>query len=421
MKRYITVNWFHCIKKKWSFVHKTFLDRVQEVDCMQIYTDRILNTKKSFIREILKVTQDPEIISFAGGLPNPISFPKEELRESMNRVITEHGDEAFQYATTEGHLGLRKWIAKKYEDRYGYQVTADDILITTGSQQALDLVGKVLVNEGDAIGVEVPGYLGAIQAFSMFQPKFVGIELTEQGLNPEELKRVLEENKVKFVYTVPNFQNPTGLTYTAENRKQAAEIMKQYDAFLIEDDPYGELRFSGEDAPYIASYGLENSILFGTISKTITPGMRLGWICTKNKELMSHLVTAKQASDLHSNYFAQCVIYDYLTHYDLQSHIEVIKNLYRKQSTAMIQAIQQYFPKDVAYTKPEGGMFMWATLPEGMYSDELFNRAMEKKVTFVPGNPFYTEEQSVRTMRLNYTNADEETIFEGIRRLASVL
>ena len=388
---------------------------------MDIYTNRILNTKKSFIREILKVIQDDEIISFAGGLPNPISFPKEELRASMNRVITEQGDSAFQYATTEGHRGLRELIANRYVTTYGFNVSADDILITTGSQQALDLVGKVLINEHDVVGVEIPGYLGAIQAFSMFQPKFVGVELTNEGLNIDELKKTLDENDVKFLYTVPNFQNPTGLTYTKNNRKMIAEVMKGRNTFLIEDDPYGELRFSGEDAPYIATYDLENSIIFGTISKIITPGMRIGWICTKNRELMGHLVTAKQASDLHTNYFAQCTIYDYLTHYDLQSHIEVIKKLYRKQSSAMINAIKQYFPSEIAYTKPEGGMFMWATLPEGMYSDALFERAIEKKVAFVPGNPFYTDNQSVRTMRLNYTNAEEDMIYEGIRRLASVM
>ncbi len=388
---------------------------------MDIYTNRILNTKKSFIREILKVVQDKEIISFAGGLPNPISFPKEELRASMNRVITEQGDSAFQYATTEGHQGLRELIANRYVTSYGLDVTADDILITTGSQQALDLVGKVLINENDVVGVEIPGYLGAIQAFSMFQPKFVGVELTNEGLNIEDLKKTLDENDVKFLYTVPNFQNPTGLTYTKNNRKLVAQVMRGRNTFLIEDDPYGELRFSGEDAPYIATYDLEKSIIFGTISKIITPGMRIGWICTKNKEMIGHLVTAKQASDLHTNYFGQCTIYDYLTHYDLQSHIEKIKKLYLQQSTAMINAITQYFPSEVAYTKPEGGMFMWATLPEGMYSDALFERAIEKKVAFVPGNPFYTDNQSVRTMRLNYTNADEEMIYEGIRRLASVM
>lgn len=388
---------------------------------MSIYTNRILNTKKSFIREILKVTQDKEMISFAGGLPNPISFPKSELQESMNRVISTQGDEAFQYATTEGHRGLREWIAARYEARHGLKVSYEDIIITTGSQQALDLVGKVLINPKDVVGVEVPGYLGAIQAFSMFEPEFIGVKLNDDGLDIKDLEQTLDQTSVKVMYTVPNFQNPSGITYSLENRVQVAAVMKKRDTILIEDDPYGELRFRGKDLPYIASYGLENSILFGSISKIITPGMRIGWICTKNKELMSHLVTAKQASDLHTNYFAQCVVADYVNHYDLDTHIEKIKELYLRQSNAMVNACNEYLPGEVQFTKPEGGMFLWATLPEGMDSATLFEKAIQKKVAFVPGNPFYIHNNPVRTMRLNYTNADEEMIYEGIRRLASVM
>lgn len=388
---------------------------------MSIYTNRILNTKKSFIREILKVTQDKEMISFAGGLPNPISFPKSELQESMNRVISTQGDEAFQYATTEGHRGLREWIAARYEARHGLKVSYEDIIITTGSQQALDLVGKVLINPKDVVGVEVPGYLGAIQAFSMFEPEFIGVKLNDDGLDIKDLEQTLDQTSVKVMYTVPNFQNPSGITYSLENRVQVAAVMKKRDTILIEDDPYGELRFRGNDLPYIASYGLENSILFGSISKIITPGMRIGWICTKNKELMSHLVTAKQASDLHTNYFAQCVVADYVNHYDLDTHIEKIKELYLRQSNAMVNACNEYLPGEVQFTKPEGGMFLWATLPEGMDSATLFEKAIQKKVAFVPGNPFYIHNNPVRTMRLNYTNADEEMIYEGIRRLTSVM
>ncbi len=387
---------------------------------MSLYTNRILSTQKSFIREILKVIQDPEIISFAGGLPNPISFPKEELTESMNRVMLHQGNQALQYATTEGHEGLREWIANRYESRYQLKVTKEDILITTGSQQALDLIGKVLIDEQDNILVEEPGYLGAIQAFSMYQPHFVGVELTKEGLNTKNLNDVLNQNRVKILYTVPNFQNPSGITYSIENRKEVASIINQHETILIEDDPYGELRFFGEELPYISSFGVENSVLLGTISKIITPGMRIGWICTKNKELMSHLVTAKQASDLHSNYFSQCVIYDYLQHNNIREHIEQIKKLYQRQSTAMICAMEAHLPKEVTFTRPEGGMFLWATLPEGMYSADLFHKALEKKVAFVPGNPFYTHGQPVRTLRLNYTNAEEEIIQEGIKRLAAL-
>lgn len=387
-----------------------------------IFSDRILNTPSSFIREILKVTQQKEFISFAGGLPNPVSFPKEELKESMDRVILENGDEAFQYATTEGHNPLRQYIANHYKERFNMEVSPEDILITTGSQQGLDLMGKVLVNKGDVVCIEKPGYLGAIQAFSMFEPTFEAIELLEDGLDVEQLEKLLSEKPVKLMYLVPNFQNPTGLTYSRQKRKEIYEVLKKYDTILIEDDPYGELRFDGEDIEYIGAYGgLQKNVLFGSISKIITPGMRLGWICTKNKELMKNLVTAKQASDLHSNIFSQYAICDYLNHNDLTSHIEKIKQLYKTQSSAMLKSIEEYFPKNILYTKPQGGMFMWVTLPKGQSSLKLFDRAMEKKVAFVPGNPFYVGAKDVPTLRLNYTNSDIETIREGIRRLSSIL
>lgn len=387
----------------------------------QLFSDRILNTPSSFIREILKVTQEKDFISFAGGLPNPISFPKEALKKSMDRVIMQNGDEAFQYATTEGHYPLRQYIVNHYKERFNMEVSPDDILITTVSQQGLDLMGKVLINKGDVVCIEKPGYLGAIQAFSMYEPRFEAIELLEDGLNIEKLEKILKEKQVKLMYLVPNFQNPTGLTYSKEKRKELYEVLKKYDTVLIEDDPYGELRFKGEDIQYIGALGLENSVLFGSISKIISPGMRLGWICTKNKELMKNLVTAKQASDLHSNIFSQYAICDYLQNNDLNCHIEVIKKLYKTQSDEMINSIREYFPKDVLYTKPEGGMFIWVTLPDGRSSLELFNKVMEKKVAFVPGNPFYSDTKDVPTFRLNYTNSDSETIREGIRRIASFL
>lgn len=388
----------------------------------QVFSERILNTPSSFIREILKVTQQKDIISFAGGLPNPVSFPKEELKASMLQVIDQFGDEVFQYSTTEGYLPLREWAAKRYRDQFGLDVEAGDILITTGSQQALDLLGKVLINPGDGLAIEEPGYLGAIQAFMLSQPRFLPIALREDGLDVKALKTVLSENQVKFLYTVPNFQNPTGLTYTLENRKAVCEAIKPYNTYLIEDDPYGQLRFKGKGLPYIASFGLEKSVILGTISKVITPGMRLGWICTKDKELMRHLVTAKQAADLHSNIFAQYAVADYLAHHELDEHIEAIQKLYKVQSDAMIEAVRDYFPKDVSCTIPEGGMFVWGELPKGQSALELFDRAIQKKVAFVPGDPFYTNtDQVISTFRLNYTNTEPEMIREGIRRLASVM
>lgn len=389
---------------------------------MTQFSERILNTPASFIREILKVIQQDDIISFAGGLPNPVSFPKEDLKQSMERVIDQYGDEVFQYSSTEGYRPLREWVAKRYRDEYGMDVQADDVLITTGSQQALDLMGKVLINPGDALAIEEPGYLGAIQAFTVFEPHFCPVPLLDDGIDLDRLEQILEERNVKLLYTVPNFQNPTGLTYSVEKRKALCALLNRYSAYLIEDDPYGQLKFEGEVFPYIGSFGLKKSVLFGTISKIITPGMRLGWICTKDRELMQHLVTAKQAADLHSNIFAQYAVYDYLMNHELNEHIGKIKALYKEQSDAMLQAMKDFFPDTVTYTMPKGGMFVWGSLPEGESSLELFDRAMKEKVAFVPGNPFYVDDQKpVPTFRLNYTNSEPEVIREGIRRLGRLM
>lgn len=389
---------------------------------MTQFSERILNTPASFIREILKVIQQDDIISFAGGLPNPVSFPKKELKQSMERVIDQFGDEVFQYSSTEGYRPLREWVAERYRDEYGMDVQADDVLITTGSQQALDLMGKVLINPGDALAIEEPGYLGAIQAFTVFEPDFCPVPLLDDGIDLDRLEQILEERNVKLLYTVPNFQNPTGLTYSVEKRKALCALLNRYSAYLIEDDPYGQLKFEGEVYPYIGSFGLKKSVLFGTISKIITPGMRLGWICTKDRELMQHLVTAKQAADLHSNIFAQYAVYDYLMNHELNEHIGKIKTLYKEQSDAMLQAMKDFFPDTVTYTMPKGGMFVWGSLPEGESPLELFDRAMKEKVAFVPGNPFYVDDQKpVPTFRLNYTNSEPEVIREGIRRLGRLM
>lgn len=386
-----------------------------------VFSDRIIKTKPSFVREILKVTEQKDVISFAGGLPNPISFPKKALKESSVRIIENYGDKVFQYSTTEGYKPLRQYIADRYKKRFNLDVDADDILITTGSQQGLDLMGKVLLNKGDKVAIEKPGYLGAIQSFSLYEPKFCPITLDSDGINLEELENTLKNNDVKILYTVPNFQNPTGLTYSMEKRKAMRDILKKYNTFLIEDDPYGELRFSGENLPYIGANYLENSVLFGSFSKTVTPGMRLGYLCTKNKELRKNLVTAKQSSDLHTNIFSQYMIYDYLVNNNYEEHIAKIKALYKEQATCMINAMEKYFPSYVSFTKPEGGMFMWATLTNNESSLEVFNRAMEKKVAFVPGDPFYVDIENSNSFRLNYTNSDDATIEEGIKRLGSVL
>lgn len=385
-----------------------------------LLSEGIKLTPPSFVRGILKAAADPNVISFAGGLPNPISFPQEEMLVSMERIVRTYGSSVFQYSVTAGLPELRQYIADRYNRKFGLNLTIDNIIITTGSQQALDLIAKVLLDKGDGVIVEKPTYLAAIQAFALNQPVFYPVELTEEGLNLEQLKEALKHN-IKFIYTIPNFQNPTGLTYSAKNREQICEILKGQDVVLVEDDPYGELRFDGEQFPYIGAGKLPNSILLGTFSKTVTPGMRTGFIISENTELLKYISIAKEASDLHTNIFTQYLIWDYLMHNDYEVHISKIKELYKTQAEAMMEAMEKYFPSTVTYTRPHGGMFLWVTLPEGVSAMELFPKALEKKVAFVPGDPFYIQVKDVNTMRLNYTNADCETISEGIRRLGELL
>ncbi len=387
----------------------------------QLLSERIKSTPPSFVRSILKVAVDPEIISFAGGLPNPVSFPQEELLTSMERIVKTYGDKVFQYSVTAGIPELRRLLAQRYSQRYGVNLTEENILITTGSQQALDLISKVLLNDNDGIIVEKPSYLGALQAFSQYHPTFYPVNLTKDGLDLNQLEEALTHENIKFVYAIPDFQNPTGLTYSAENRKKVGEILQKHNIVLVEDDPYGDLRFRGERLPYIGLGKHPNSIVLGTFSKTVTPGMRIGFIVSENKELLKNISISKEASDLHTNVFSQYLIYDYLSNNDVDAHINDIKNLYEDQAQAMLNAMAEYFPDTVSYTKPDGGMFIWATLPEGVSALELFPKALEKKVAFVPGDPFYVNQKNVNTMRLNYTNADSTTIKEGIRRLGELL
>jgi 2-aminoadipate transaminase len=378
------------------------------------------NAHKSFIREILKVTADPEVISFAGGLPNPQFFPIEDLAEATEKVLAEDGENALQYSTAEGYLPLRQYIADWYSTKKGLEVTADEILITNGSQQGLDLVGKVFVNSGDRIVIERPGYLGAIQAFSIFEPMFIPVPLQEDGIDTGLLEKALDMNEVKLFHTVVNFQNPSGITYSKQKRIELAGIFKDRDTILVEDDPYGELRFAGEDVPAISSFLQGNVILLGSFSKIVAPGLRLGWICAP-EDVMEKIVVAKQASDLHSNYFSQRIVYQYLSDYDIDEHIAKIKKAYKKQRDLMVASIDKLFPEEVKFNRPEGGMFLWVTLPEGVSSLRLFDLAGGEKVAFVPGSAFYVDEGGKNTLRLNFSNSSEGQIEEGIKRLAKVI
>ncbi|MDD5067770.1 MAG: PLP-dependent aminotransferase family protein [bacterium] len=385
-----------------------------------IFSDRISDVPRSFIREILKVTIDSSVISFAGGLPSRKLFPLKELQAAANKVFDEDGYDSLQYSTSEGDQELREWIADRYRRTKDLTVQADDILITSGSQQGLDLLGKTFVNEDDPVIIEEPGYLGAIQALSLCKPRFFPVPLSADGIGLDAFEQAVRKHPVKLFYCVPNFQNPSGISYSEENRQAIGKILKGKKTILVEDDPYSELRFLGRMQPSFRRIIPENTVLLGSFSKIVVPSFRIGWVAAR-KDILDKLIIAKQASDLHSNYFCQRVISRYLKENDIDAHIAVIRDVYGKQRDAMIQAIREFFPSEAGYTQPEGGMFLWVTLPRHLSAMDVFEKAIGQKVVFVPGDPFYVGKKNVNTMRLNFSCMDEETIREGIKRLGNVL
>ena len=385
-----------------------------------LYASRMGTIPKSFVREILKVTQDPEVISFAGGLPNPRFFPVREIAEAAAKVLARTDGSALQYGTTEGYAPLRDYIAQRYRQNEGLDVTADEILITNGSQQGLDLIGKVLINPQDAIAIERPGYLGAIQAFAVYEPRFHPVPLLADGVDIDRLTEVLRAQRVRFFHTVINFQNPSGVSYSESKRNALAELLRGYDAIVIEDDPYKELRFEGNPRRSLRHWLNGRAVLLGSFSKIVAPGLRLGWVCAK-RETMEKLVVAKQASDLHSNSFCQRMLHQYLVSHDIDRHIATIRTAYKRQKDAMLAVIETHFPAETSFTRPEGGMFVWVTLPERLSALELFEHAVREKVAFVPGTPFFVDGGGTHNMRLNFSNADENKIGEGIARLGQII
>lgn len=383
------------------------------------FAQRMQSVPRSFIREILKVTQDPNVISFAGGLPNPGLFPSESMAEAARAVIAEDGAATLQYSTTEGYAPLREWIANRYRERKGMDVTADDIVITTGSQQGLDLMGKVFIDPGCRVLMESPGYLGAIQAFSIFQPDFVTVPLENDGPDLAALEQQLEKG-VRMFYAVTNFQNPSGLTYSAEKREAVAKLLSGTDTVFAEDDPYGELRFSGEHQKPVYALRPENSMLMGSFSKVAAPGFRIGWVVAP-EDVRHKLVTAKQAADLHTSTVSQRIVHRWLMDNDLDAHIAKICDKYGNQCSAMLDAADKYLPAEASVTRAEGGMFLWVELPKQCSSMELFDKAIERKVAFVPGRPFYVDGTGENTLRLNYTNVDPDTIEDGMKRLGECI
>jgi 2-aminoadipate transaminase len=384
------------------------------------FAPRMAKTPKSFIREILKVTERPEVISFAGGLPNPGLIDVEGIRAASASVLEKHGAVALQYSTTEGYLPLRQYIADRYKKRLGLAVTPDEILITNGSQQCLDLIGKVIIGTGDHIAIERPGYLGAVQAFSLYEPVFHPVTLQKDGPDIDQLEKTFSSLPVKMFYGVPNSQNPSGITYSDRNRREVARVMEEHGALFVEDDAYGELDFSGASRPSIRTFLPGQTVITGSFSKILAPGMRMGWVVAP-MAIMEQLVIAKQASDLHSNYLSQRIACEYLLHNDIDSHIRKIRAAYQHQRDVMLKTLKEDFPETVSFTHPLGGMFIWVTLPAGCSSMDVFDQALKENVAVLPGVPFYVDGGGSDTMRLNFSNSTPEDIVEGMGRLARVI
>jgi len=377
-------------------------------------------TPKSFIREILKVTERPEIISFAGGLPSPALIDVDGIRRAANTVLEQDGRCALQYSTTEGYLPLRQFIADRYKKRLGLSISPEEILITNGSQQCLDLIGKILIGTGDHVAIERPGYLGAIQAFSQYEPEFHPVPLMEDGPDIVSLNLTCRTHPVRLFYGVPNSQNPSGITYSEKRRKDVADVMKEHGVLYVEDDAYGELNFSGKSLSSMQTFLPHQTIITGSFSKILAPGMRMGWVVAPH-EIMEQLVVAKQASDLHSNYLSQRIAYEYLLHNDIDRHIWKIRAAYEHQRDVMLKMIEEEFPDTVSSTHPLGGMFVWVTLPAGCSSMDVFEQALKENVAVLPGMPFYVDGGGTDTMRLNFSNSTDENIIAGMGRLARVI
>ena len=383
---------------------------------------RLDGMKASEIRELLKITQRPEVISFAGGLPAPELFPVEDLKVVMAEVLEREGPRALQYSTTEGHPGLREAIARRLKSRLGIPVEASGILVTSGSQQGLDLTGKVFLDDDDEVLCESPTYLGAINAFRAYRPRFVEVPTDDEGMVPAELERSIAGcRSPKLLYVVPNFQNPSGRTWSLERRHAVLDAAARHGLVVIEDDPYGQLCYEGTTPPALASLGGTAPVIYlGTFSKIFCPGMRIGWLAAP-REIYEKYAVVKQGADLHTSTLAQHEILAYLERFDLDASIARICGVYRRRRDAMLRAIESAFPPGVSWTRPRGGLFLWVTLPGGVSAREALVRALERNVAFVPGGSFFPNGGHENTLRLNFSNMSEERIAEGITRLGAVL
>jgi 2-aminoadipate transaminase len=393
------------------------------------FAQRTQAMTSSVIREILKITARPDVISFAGGLPAPEIFPVKEFAKACDVVLSEKPAEALQYGITEGYQPLREFLAEKTV-REGVAVTAENVMITSGSQQALDLIGKILINPGDKILVESPTYLGALQAWSAYGAEYIAVPADEDGMRTDGLEAALRAGP-KLIYVLPNFQNPTGVTLSLERRKRLVELADKYGVPIVEDDPYGKLRFEGRDIPPVITLDAQlrgscagcytgNVIYMSTFSKILAPGLRLAWVVAP-PEVIFRMAQAKQGADLHTATFTQMVAYQVAFDGFLDRHLDVIRRVYHQRRDIMLESMQSTFPEGVHWTRPQGGLFLWVTLPKGMDATKILPAAVENKVAFVPGSPFFPTGGGENTLRMNYSNATNQGIREGMARLGKTL
>ncbi len=394
------------------------------------FANRTEGMSGSAIRELLKFSSLPDVISFGGGLPAPDVFPIQKFIEASDTVLKEMGDRALQYGTTEGYQPLRELIAQNAIE-YGIPISSDNVLITSGSQQALDLLGKIFINRGDRVLTESPTYLGAIQAWNAYGAKYVTIASDDNGMQTQHLEELIDTH-VKFMYVLPNFQNPTGVTLSRERRKQLVEVANRYGVPIIEDDPYGQLRYEGEHLPPVVVMDDElrsnevpvyrgNVIYTSTFSKILAPGLRLAWVIAP-EEVIEKLVQVKQGADLHTSTFTQYIAYEVIREPSwMKNHIQMIREVYRERRDVMLKALEEFMPDGTRWAHPKGGLFLWVSLPKGYDTNKIFPKAIEQKVAYVPGTAFHPNGGGENTMRLNFSYSKPEIIYEGIQRLANVI
>jgi 2-aminoadipate transaminase len=381
------------------------------------FSERAQQLQSSAIREILKITQRPEIISFAGGLPSPLTFPVERMKEAYDKVLSNNGKVALQYGPTDGYAPLREWIANSLSTE-GTKILPEQILMVSGSQQALDLLGKVLIDEGSRVLVETPSYLGALQAFSVYRPEFKSVETDDHGLVPSSIDSVAQG--ARLLYALPNFQNPTGRTLSLERRQELVETCARLGLPLIEDDPYGSLSYKGAPMPKMVAMNPDGVIYMGSFSKVLTPGIRLGYVCAP-LPLVRRLELAKQAADLHTAQLTQMVVHEVVKDGFLDQHIPTIRTLYGNQCQVMLDAMAEHFPSEVSWTRPEGGMFIWVTLPKNINASQLLEQSLAARVAFVPGAPFYANDPQTNTFRMSFVTVPPERIREGVAILGKLI